>query len=503
MLVVLLACAAPATDSVGTDPGPSDRTGSDTAASDTGDTAATPHCAEVDGFVPQYAAEVARFVAEDTLAPGPEAPVVFVGSSSIRRWEELHRTYADHGPVQRGLGGAQLGEVAAAADALVVRHAPRAVVVFAGTNDVAAGVGADVVIERFRCFRDRVATGLGADVPVLFFGITPAPARWDQWEEANAVNRGVQALAADDPAIHYLDAPRVFLATGTPPDASLFAGDGLHLSAAGYAVWNDLLRPALDAAAPAPARTLGTLTPGTRLLIDLGPSNAEDGELTPSPDHLGQWWNNWHPIQGDDEVLPGEHSVRLVDDAGGATGVDLVITGGFFANGRSNGGLLWPDAARLGALAVGSATGDYFYAVPDDQTGGIALRGLDPDRRYTLRLFAARDDPERRVTRYTVYGVGESTTLQTSGAGSGSGTTNDDTVVEFTPVVPDPYGNLHVDVSVEEGPYAYLSLVELIVTDGGARAATGRSPSGVRRTVHEFQVPPLTLREPVSNPTAP
>ena len=32
---------------------------------------------------------------------------------------------------------------------------------------------------------------------------------------------------------------------------------------------------------------------GDRILIDLGPSNSDDGEATPSPDYLGQHWNNW------------------------------------------------------------------------------------------------------------------------------------------------------------------------------------------------------------------
>lgn len=63
---------------------------------------------------------------------------------------------------------------------------------------------------------------------------------------------------------------------------------------------------------------------------------------------------------------------------GAPTDVELVITGGFGANGREHGGLLWPDPDRLGDLAVGTATEDFFYAMPDDQTGGVQLRGLDP-----------------------------------------------------------------------------------------------------------------------------
>lgn len=484
-LTGILACVSgpkketgvPPVDTDGTGPGDS----SDTAPSDSGPVEPDP-CAEVDAFWPNYADTIATWTAQDDLAPWPADPVVFVGSSTLRRWEGLARAYTDHTPLQRGFGGAQLAEVARSCQDLVVRHDPRAVVVFAGTNDVDAGVDAQVVVERFRCLRQRLAAALGADRPLVFVGITPTPARWSQWEQASAVNQAVAALAEEDDGVWYADTPTAFLATGSPPDASLFVEDGLHLSDAGYALWDSVLRPVVEAVTdPTPPASAAPLAPGTRLLLDLGPSNAEDGEPTPSPDYLGQRWNNWYPIEGDQEVLPGEHLDNLVTSAGAPTDVDLVVTGGFLCNGRANGGLLWPDGTLLGDLAVGSATGDFFYVLADDKTGGFFLRGLDPAARYTLRLFASRDDSERRVTRYTASGAtSASGTLQTSGPGAGheGGTGNDDDVVELTNLEPDPWGHLFVDVAIEEGSYAYLSLLELSVegATGLRRPGPGRLP---------------------------
>lgn len=425
------------------------------------------HCAEVDGFGPVYADTIATWVAQDDLAPWPEAPLVLVGSSSVRRWEGFALAYRDHVPLQRGFGGAQLGEVALSAHDLVTRHEPRAVAVFAGTNDVAAGVDPDVVTDRFRCFRQRVSEALGRDRPVLFIGITPTPSRWDHWDQAEQVNEAVAAIAESDAGVVYVDVPSAFLATGEPPDDSLFVSDGLHLSEAGYALWDSVLRPAIEQATE-PAETAGDGwgEAAARILVDFGPSNAEDGEHSPSPDWLGQHWNNWHALDGGSQVLPGEHLDDLVDSGGSPSGVDLVLTGGFAANGRSHGGLLWPEHDPLGSLAVGSATGDFFYAVAEDTTGGFFLRGLDPEARYALRLFAARDDDERRVTAYEVHGATSATaSLQTSGAGAGAdgATTNDDTVAEIPGVQPDAWGQIFVDVVLEEGSYAYVSALELVV----------------------------------------
>lgn len=468
-LALLLACAPP-----GAGDAPRVGGGGPGTLGDTADGPAPPdlpgtdHCDSIADFTPVFEGFVDRFAAQDDRAPPAPGGLVFTGSSSIRRWEGLARAYADHRPIQRGMGGAQLAEIAMFADTLVNRHDPRGVVVFAGTNDVAAGVAAADVVARLRCLRERIWIAHGQALPVFFIGITPTPARWSSWTEADAANQAIQALAGSDPGLVYVDVPSAFLATGGPPDAGLFVADGLHLSEAGYALWDGVLRAEIDARLdpdpPHPAAPHAP-RPGARILVDLGPTNPEDGEPTPSPDHLGQAWNSWHETEGGGASLPGEHLDDLVTDAGVTTGVDLVLTGGFLANGRSNGGLLWPDAGLLGGLAVGSATGDYFYSVAQDMTGGLVLRGLDPARTYRLGLFASRDHAETRATTYTVHGADtHSATLQTSGPGAGrdGATGNDDDVVRLSGLQPDPWGQLFVDVSLAGPEYAYLALLELV-----------------------------------------
>jgi len=440
----------------------------DTTPTDTFDPGPDP-CDEVNSLPPQFAAQVANYTAQDDLAAWPAGSVVFAGSSSIRRWEGLAEAYTDYAPIQRGMGGAALGEIAHYAEALITRHDPRAVVIYAGTNDLTGGVPAELVVERFRCLRYRIGQDLGWDRPLVFIGVTPSPARWDSWATASAFNDAVAAIAEGDPAVTFVDVAPAFLATGEPPAESLFVSDRLHLSPSGYALWDRVIRTAITlvvapnapASAPSPA-----LTAGTRILVDLGPDNAEDGQQTASPDPRGQHWNNWHALEGGVSILPGERLAALVTTTGAPTGIDLVIAGGFIGNGRANGGLLAPEVGRLGPLAVGSATGDYFYVAGDDSPGALSLRGLDPARTYTLRVFAARDASEVRISRYTVSGASQATTtLQTSGAGAGSGgsMTNNDDVAALNGLRPDPWGNLFIDVTREQGIYAYVGILELTV----------------------------------------
>ncbi len=427
------------------------------------------HCGVLDEFSSGYGSTVQAWVDQDALSASPEAPLVFTGSSSIRRWEGLTRAYSDYDPVQRGFGGAQAADVALYAEELVNVHAPAGVVVFAGTNDVAAAVEVETVVARVRCLRERIWIAHGSELPVLFIGITPTPSRWSSWESSDAVNDAIEALAVDDPGLVYVDVPSAFLETGMPPSEDLFVSDKLHLSEEGYALWDSVLRPAVEGAlSPKEAVSSPGTHPasGARVLVDLGADDGDNGEHTDSPDYLGQHWNNWHSLAGGASILPGEHLGDLVDSTGASTGMDLVITGGFNNNGRNNGGLLWPDQELLGDLAVGTATQDYFYSVTDDATGGLMLRGLDPEATYTLRFFASRDESETRATSYTVHGSeSASATLQTSGSGAGSegGNANDDDVAEFTGVRSDPWGHLYVDMELAGNSYAYVALMELTV----------------------------------------
>jgi lysophospholipase L1-like esterase len=433
-------------------------------------------CAHLEGAPAGYADGVARFAAGDDAAPPPPGLVVAAGSSTIRRWETATRALAPWGVVQRGLGGAWVKDFAISADALILRHHPAGVLFFAGTNDLAGGRSPAEVVDDLRCLLQRVHQGLGP-LPFLYVGITPTPLRWADWSKAVQVHDAVEALSAAYPPLVLVDTPSAFLALApsadAPPPAHLFVEDGLHLSDEGYALWTSVVIAALDAAVP--RRPLVDVPqgppPGSYVRVDLGPTNADDGWLAPAVDAFGNRWNAWNPpggLTGGDQVLAGEALRGLVTTAGAASGVDLVVAGGFRANGLRNGGLTTPPGALLQTLAVPEATADFFYSEHADDPGGLALTGLDPARRYTLRFFASRADAtEVRITRYVVHGADEPRAVELTTTGADVGANgydgNDGTVAVLTGLAPDPWGGLHVDVQKAAGRFAYLSLLELQV----------------------------------------
>lgn len=433
-------------------------------------------CATLDVGDDPFAAVVRAFAAEDDAAPPPPGGLVVAGSSTIRRWASAQRVLSPWDPVQRGLGGARLADLAHHAEALILRHAPAGVVVFAGTNDLADGRSIASVVDAWRCLATRLQVR-SPGVPLLYVSITPTPARWAIWASADAVNRQIAALAAAHPSLHFVDTTPAFLATGAPPAARLFVEDGLHLSTEGYALFERAVVEAVDAAVPRPAGAPPEgPPPGSYLRVDLGPENPEDGRPAPARDAFGIVWNAWRGAVGGEQVLAGRALRGLVTTTGRPTPASVVVAGGFRANGLRDGGLTAPRFEDLGTLAVPEATGDFFYTEGPDDPGALTLGGLSPGATHTLRLFASRLSPDEvRRTGFVVHGadpdapaVGSVTTTG-DGIGFAGADGNTGTLVLLSGLRPDARGRLHVDVRIEAGRFAYLNLLEIEVEGAAPR----------------------------------
>ena len=190
--------------------------------------------------------DTAAFAAAEAKQPTPAGKVVFVGSSSIRKWD-LAKSFPELKPVNRGFGGSQVSDAVHWLDRLIPAARPAAVVLYAGDNDVAADESPERVAADVRDFVVHLHQR-HEGVPVLYLAIKPSVARWNLWPQMKEANRLVAAFAAGQDAVTYVDTATPMLATGRPPAAGLFVEDGLHLSAAGYKLWTAVLRPLLAAA---------------------------------------------------------------------------------------------------------------------------------------------------------------------------------------------------------------------------------------------------------------
>ncbi len=426
---------------------------------------------------------IVRWVQQDVLDPVAPGSLVFAGSSSIRRWEQLQRDFADYRITQRGYGGSLLDRLDDVSGYIVRPFKPSAIVIWSGTNDVkGAGQTGAQVNDNFRVFVGNVRSQQ-PNVPIFFLGITPTPAyALDAPADLRRkdANTQVKATCDADPTLHYVDLPSFFedVQAVMPAEFQSYYSDDSHFSKKGYGVWKSILRPQLKAViAPNKVFTPNVNAPavGESTYFDFGPNDGTNGDATIGADARGHFWNNWHATNGGGTVNSGEHLANLVKADGSNSSLRMTITGGYLVNGKLNGGLFppkGPTVPLLGDLAVATATQDYFFSNgddlynlgSDDVPGGFMIEGLNPSLSYELRIFGTRDTTETRVTRHAVFGLNTRTrNLQTSGVDIGSNGTydgNDDEVAVIT-IVPDAFGQIFVDQTALVSQFAYIGAMEI------------------------------------------
>ena len=172
--------------------------------------------------------------------------VVFVGSSSIRLWDSLAEDMSPLVVIQHGFGGAKLNDIVYYAERLVNAYEPRAVVVFAGTNDIDpnAAKSPQQLLASYQAFVARVRADQPS-VPIYYIGITPSPLRWSVWPAVQATNALIQQWSASEPNLHFIDTSGGLIGGNGEPDPDNYRLDGLHLSEQGYGVWREVIRKRL------------------------------------------------------------------------------------------------------------------------------------------------------------------------------------------------------------------------------------------------------------------
>ena len=191
--------------------------------------------------------DISKLEARDECEPDPADAVLFVGSSSIRRWQALAIDMTPYRTIQRGYGGAKYSDLAVYAERLICPHDYRALVIFVG-NDV-SGKPTDHTpeqVEQLVKHVVRVAQRHRPQSPVLLIEVTPTEKRWAVWPKIRAVNARLREIALATPHTYFLPTAGHFLRPEGTPRSELFGEDKLHLNSQGYGLWSQLIRRRLD-----------------------------------------------------------------------------------------------------------------------------------------------------------------------------------------------------------------------------------------------------------------
>jgi lysophospholipase L1-like esterase len=189
---------------------------------------------------------IRRFERLDRARPPRPGGIVFTGSSTIRFWKSLESDMAPLSVVNRGFGGSLVRHLTHYFARLVLPHAPRALVIYSGDNDLGLSsyLGAGDVIRDFQALFGEARRRL-PDTQLVVLGIKPSRLRHRRWGEMCEVNDVLERTAEVEPWLRYIDLAPALLGGDATVSRSLLRWDGLHLSDLGYARITGLVRPQL------------------------------------------------------------------------------------------------------------------------------------------------------------------------------------------------------------------------------------------------------------------
>jgi lysophospholipase L1-like esterase len=187
--------------------------------------------------------EIRAFEASDRTNPPVKHGILFIGSSSIRLWKTLAKDFPGEPVINRGFGGSRIADSTALADRIIFPYEPRTIVFYAGDNDIAQGHTPEQVAADYKAFVDAVRSKLPG-VRIAFISIKPSPLRWNLRDKIESANNQIAAMKGD--GLVFIDSYNAMLGADGKPRAEMFTSDHLHMNAAGYRLWTELVKAQLN-----------------------------------------------------------------------------------------------------------------------------------------------------------------------------------------------------------------------------------------------------------------
>lgn len=183
---------------------------------------------------------IRKFEEADQQSRPPSDGILFVGSSSIVRWD-VEKHFPGMPVIKRGFGGSTMADLNHFADRIVIPYQPRLVVVYEGDNDIGRGMKPADVADEFEAFFRKVRQAVPS-ARIVCISIKPSLRRWSMIDKMREANQLIRERAESDPRVEFMDVDAPMIGPDGRPIAELFVEDGLHMNQAGYDIWNRILK---------------------------------------------------------------------------------------------------------------------------------------------------------------------------------------------------------------------------------------------------------------------
>lgn len=188
--------------------------------------------------------EIFAFAKQDAEKAPPANPIVFTGSSSIKKWMTLADDFPGLPVMNRGFGGSEIFDSFNYAHLTVIKYKPRQIVVYAGGNDIAGGKTPQRVFEDYKAFVAKVHAAM-PDCRISYISNAPNPKRWALIEQLRETSRLIEEFTKTDKRLEYINVHDAMLGTDGKPLPDIYVADQLHMNPKGYVIWKGIVGPRL------------------------------------------------------------------------------------------------------------------------------------------------------------------------------------------------------------------------------------------------------------------
>jgi lysophospholipase L1-like esterase len=193
-----------------------------------------------------FADEIKAFKKQDSIQPPAKNAILFVGSSSFRKWTDVQSYFPGYTIINRGFGGSSFPDLIRYENDIISPYHPRQILIYCGDNDLASSdnITAQIVFERFKTLFDDIRKKY-PKISIAFVSIKPSISRQRLMPKMEETNMLIKTFLEKKKKTAFIDVYHKMLKPdGTPMD-DIFLEDKLHMNAKGYAIWQKAIKPYL------------------------------------------------------------------------------------------------------------------------------------------------------------------------------------------------------------------------------------------------------------------
>ena len=184
------------------------------------------------------------FEKKDRLNPPSDSLVLFLGSSTITKWESLESDFKEINALNRAFGGSIAQDINTHLERLVFPYNPYKIVYYEGDNDISFKMTPQAFVDTCKVFVAKVHAKL-PKTEIVFLSIKPSPARKALWKTMQTANALLKKYAESTPNVRYIDMTScMFDEKGVLLD-TIWENDKLHMNEKGYELWRKVLKEKL------------------------------------------------------------------------------------------------------------------------------------------------------------------------------------------------------------------------------------------------------------------